>query len=295
MTASALYRFCGEIGFPEEACVFLAEAYEKLLRDPAAKAILEESAAEYTEGKDFSFYKRTERLAELSPVTGVHPYVSDMLYYLHLAPILREKYREKGLSEEMFLGAMRDLRCKLYECREVFGIWGSFVAVWFSRFYHFSLFTLGHLEFCLTDAPFDYEKDGLRIEKGQPCIDVHIPSSGKLVREELEDAYRQAAAFFAPRLNGPPVFCCHSWLLFPWHLEVLPENSGIRRFAEDYDALRPAEDEGDLWRIFGSADTNKPETLPEDTLLRRLYKARLIEGKEVGGGEGMFFLAHFKR
>ena len=295
MTSRELYDFCLSIGFPREASAFLADANEKLFSLPAASELIEGSIAEYAAGKDFSFSLRTERLAELSPTVGVHPYTSDMLFYLQLSPVLKEKYAEKGLPDEMFDGAMRDLLCKLYECREVFGIWGSFVAIWFARFFHFSLYTLGRLEFCLTNAPFDYEKDGLRIEKGQPCIDVHIPSCGKLVRGELEDSYRAAAAFFAPRLGTSPAFHCHSWLLFPWHREVLPTDSGIRRFAEDYDAVRPAEDEGDLWRIFGSADTEKPETLPEDTLLRRLYKARLIEGKEIGGGEGMFFLAHFKR
>ena len=294
MTSRELYDFCLSIGFPAEASNFLADANEKLFSLPQARELIEESVAEYKEGKDFSFSMRTEHLAELSPLTGVHPYTSDMLFYLQHSPLLKEKYAEKGLPEEMFDGAMRDLLCKLYECREVYGIWGSFVAIWFARFFHFSLYTLGRLEFCLCGAPFDYEKNGLRIEKGQPCIDVHIPSCGKLARGELEDSYRRAAEFFAPQLVSPPVFHCHSWLLFPWHREALPEESGIRRFAEDYDMVRPTPDEGDLWRIFGGEDTERPETLSENTLLRRVYKRRLIEGQEIGGGEGMFFLSHFK-
>ena len=295
MTGKELYGFCRSIDFPEEACAFLAGAYEKLKSDPGCAALLEQSAAEYAEGKDVSFGGRTEELRKLAETAGVHPYTSDMLFYLHLAPILRQKYKEKQLPDGMFLGAMRDLRCKLFECREVYGIWGSFVASWFSLFYRFSLYALGRLEFCLMGSPFDYERDGLRIEKGQTCIDVHIPSCGRLVRGELEASYRQAAAFFAPRLSSPPAFRCHSWLLYKEHYTALPKDSGIRRFAEDYTYLRKTPDEGDLWRIFGGHDTDKPESLPEDTLLRRLYKGWLIEGKEIGGGEGMFFLAHFKR
>ena len=69
-------------------------------------------------------------------------------------------------------------------------------------------------------------------KKGQLCIDVHIPSRGRLVRRELARSYKEAAAFFAPKLEAPTAFQCESWLLFEHHKEMLPPDCGIRRFAD---------------------------------------------------------------
>lgn len=289
MTSKELYLFTKEIDFPDQACVFLSDAYQKLLDDPSCRKILESCLSGYRNETGISFMQDAERLAAESRRLDIHPYTSDMLFYLHLAPALKEKYREKKLSDLLFYGAMKDLRCKLSECYTVCHIWGSFVAIWFSRFYNFSLYTLGRLEFCLIPCPFDYQKDGKQIRKGQPVIDVHIPSSGKLTREALDDSYRQAAAFFAPLLQGPAAFHCESWLLFEFHWEMLPAGCGILLFSEDYDLIRNAPEEGDMWRIFGDGDIDHPETLPEKTSLQRAYKKRLMAGLPVYGGEGIFF------
>ena len=114
------------------------------------------------------------------------------------------------------------------------------------------------------------------------------------MRRELAQSYKEAAAFFAPKLEAPTAFQCESWLLFEHHKEMLPPDCGIRRFAEDYTYMEKAPDEGDLWRIFGNADTSKPELLPENTSLQRVYKRWLSEGNPVYCGKGIFFCDQFK-
>ena len=46
-------------------------------------------------------------------------------------------------------------------------------------------------------------------------------------------------------------------------------------------------DSEDLWRVFGHRDTYAPETLPEDTPLRRQLKEHLKNGGTMGEGYGI--------
>ncbi len=295
MNRQEFYQFCRRISFPEEACSALCGDLDRLLAYAPSADLLKDSVRRFSKGEKLPFYLLTEELCKMKEQTGVHPYSSDMIFYLYLAPVLEVLYAQRGLPAKWFDGAMEDLLCKLNECREVYGIWGSFVAVWFSRFYNFTLYAMGRLEFCLINSPFDYEKDRLSIKKGQKCIDVHIPSKGRLDREELAASYKEAAEYFAPMLDAPVAFHCESWLLFEHHKEMLPESSGIRRFADDYSYMCKAPDEGDLWRIFGGEDTDNPEKLSEKTSLQRAYKRWLLEGNPCYGGEGIFFYDHFKK
>jgi len=296
MEKTTFSRALAEYGFPPEACLSLSRDMDKLQKCEKSAALLSEYREKYAARTRFSFRDAAERLANAGKDAGVHPYASEMLFYLALAPQLRAFYADYPNGEELFFGAMSDLVCKAHECQTVFGVWGSFVAIWFSRFYDFSLFTLGRLEFCLVPCPFDCTEDGLAIKKGEPCIDVHIPSRERLTRASLRDAYARAAAFFAEKLTGhPTVFRCESWLLADFHDEMLPPDSGILTFAHDYRFRRQAPAEGDLWRIFGSEDTDRPETLSENTTLRRAYKARLCAKLPVYGGEGLFFYDHYPK
>ena len=291
MRSDEFGAFCASIGLEEDACRSLEADHARLKKDPACRALLEENGKRYAAGENVAFYEETEKLERLSENAGVHPYAADLIFYLELAPALKRFYADRGLTDGFFDGAMQDLVCKAHECRTVFGIWGSFVSSWFSLFYRFTLYTIGRLEFCLTKCPCDFEKNGKKIAKGEPCIDVHIPSRGRLTREELDDAYGRAAEFFAPQLKGAPtVFRCESWLLADYHREMLPEGSGIRMFMDDYTIVARVPDTGDLWRIFGCEDVSVPEKLSEDTSLKRAYKKRLTEGLPVYGGVGLFFL-----
>ena len=293
MNPEELYGFLKQHGFPAEACRSLSDDARSLMRDGRCAAILARYKEDYAAGRAISYFDAADELEKAAQPAGIHPYAAQMLFYLSLAPQLRIFYRERGLPDELFDGAISDLWCKARECHRVYGVWGSFVAYWFSRFFNFSLYTLGRLEFCLIPCPTDYEEAGLRIKKGQLCIDVHIPSREPLTRESLDDAYARAAAFFADRLaEVPTVFHCESWLLADYHDEMLPPDSGILLFAHDYERVARAPDAGDLWRIFGREDVDPPEFLPEDTRLQKAYKKRLCARLPVYGGVGLFFYDH---
>lgn len=106
------------------------------------------------------------------------------------------------------------------------------------------------------------------------------------------DAFKRAYGFYRDDFpQGPLPFVCHSWLLFPEHERLLPETSHIRRFLSYFQLLDWGEDPrgGDLWRIFGRPYDGKPEDLPRNTSLQRVYANWLRTGRMPGWGFGLFF------
>jgi hypothetical protein len=284
-------KMLNDARYPKEAVESLVKDYRALLNSPACRAILEGAYENYKEGRCFSFYGESERLVTAAKEeTDVHPYGAEILFYLHLAPLLKDHYERDAIPSRYFDGFMEGVLCKLFECHKLFGIWGSFVAVWFSRFFARSLYAIGRFECCLMPCPLDFEKEGKRISKGAPVIDVHIPSRGRLEKEEMERSYLEAAEFFSAQIKGDPAFHCESWLLADFHREMLPKNAGIRLFADRYQLVERTPDEGDFWRIFYLPDDTDPSSLPENTALQKGYKNRLLKGLDLYGGRGYFFL-----
>ena len=72
-----------------------------------------------------------KRAGELSTLLRVHSYTLQLLFFISLSEKLRQRYAEQGIPDSVFHDSMCDLRYKTEECREVYGICGSFVASWF--------------------------------------------------------------------------------------------------------------------------------------------------------------------
>jgi len=51
------------------------------------------------------------------------------------------------LTDELFWDTIADLKFKLIECHDVYGIWGTFVASWYPWFYTMHRFKLGRLQY----------------------------------------------------------------------------------------------------------------------------------------------------
>lgn len=288
MTLLQFENLINEANYPIDAVKSLVHDYGALLANDACSMFLQRAEQSYKAGA-LNLYEGAEELVRLGKEASVHPYALEILFYLHLAPLLREKYSGMGLDDSFFAGMMQGILCKLYECHRLYGVWGSFVAIWFSRFFNLSLYAIGRFECCLMRAGQDYAVQGSCIPKGSLLIDVHIPSRGKLIPEECAESYRAAAAFFAPKLQGgKAVFHCESWLLADYVKQGLDRASGIARFADRYTLVERTPDEGDLWRIFYLHDYSAPDTLPEESALQRLFKKRLQKNLPLYGGRGLF-------
>lgn len=294
---AALIRFFEDYDYPGEGAAVLTEAYDKIIADPAATLATLEILGRYDADIGCDQARMREDFTALAAQSGIHKYTAQFLLYLLMLPRLREYYQAAGIPEDIFRQSALDLKYKLAECHLVKGIWGSFVAYWFTGFFAMRLFGFGLLQFRKTfydtqKHGIRYEKDGFLLTPQTPLIDVHIPRTGKhLEHSEVLAEYRRAAEFFRERFGVErTVFFCSSWLLFPANREILKPDSNLARFLDDYEILSFSESDGhpDLWRLFDMDYTGNPDALPADSSLRRGYIRWLKEGRKTGSGVGIF-------
>ena len=279
-----------ELDFPIEAIETMQDAWRRLEEEGEAE-VYRGIIDEYRLDLHMDLKDATKKASDAGAACGVHRYTAELLLFMLLTQPLHEHYEKAGISSQIWHDSCMDLHWKLQECQRVYGIWGSFVAWWFPGFFDLTRFALGRLQFELIDFPKEYAESGSEKPEGMTkVINVHIPSCGRLKREEYTESYRMAAAFFANAFPGDTVaFVCESWLLFGGHREMLPEDSGIIGFMNDYNCFHQGDTYEDLWRIFHREWDGDAASLPEDTSLQRAYKQWLLEGKKPGFGYGIRF------
>lgn len=204
----------------------------------------------------------------------------------------RVAYRENGVSDQIFLATMGCFRRFLAETHERTGRWAFDRGFWTWRQAGCLLFRLGTLEFEYRGAG-EGERRPDDLTAG-PVLNVHIPSDALLTWEALDRSYDWAERFFSEEgrafaRQGPPRgMLCGTWLLAPALAELLPEESGIRRFAGDYRVYHVEEDAPDFYQwLFRCEDSVPAEELPERTSLQRRAKARLAAGGRIGTACGI--------
>lgn len=229
-------------------------------------------------------------LEKMAEDAGVPSYTVWGLFLACAAERAHRDYLENGISETVFFDTFCDLRYKVEECWQNKGVWGNFVAFWYPIFYRCDIVKLGRLEYenILFNGPA-CTVAGQTLQPGDPVLSIHIPSSGEPFHQAARlESYRLAYDFFRERRGGRPLIClCHSWLLYPEYRKVLPANSNIVSFMDDFTILRV--DDGpfaDNWRVFGP-DAEKPAAqLPETTSMQRAFKAHLMAGGKTGTALG---------
>ena len=281
--------FMTEYAYPTEAKAVLLSAFDKLMGACADE--MYSLLSDYERSYEIDYTEAINRIRELCARVGVHRYTGELLLFLCYTRALFRYYAEAGLSEEIYRNTVLDLRYKLDECKCVYGIYGSFVAYWFSGFFKLERFALGRLQFEIIPLGVDYEKDGVHFAKDSKVINVHIPRSGiRLDRESTSLSYRLAAEFFRPSIGDNIAFVCNSWLLFSEHLKMLSDGANLRSFIKDYDLISSGEykDYSEVWRLFDTMYDGDPERLPCDTSLRRAYVDLIKRGERTGWGRGIF-------
>ena len=267
-----------------EAVETYGRAMEAAMALPEARTLLEGTVAAYEAGENLDIRGVLAQMDGFAAPCCHSPYTMRMLPYLCLLEPARAKYAAAGLDGGIYHDSFADLLWKTRECHRIYGVWGSFVAAWFYRFFELKCFALGRLQFELTafqaDAP---------LARGTQVINVHIPSSGPLEAAQCEDSYARAVDFFGFDRQKPVPFVCDSWLLHPL-CAGLGEGSAIRRFAARYQLLYVIDDPGygDMWILFGRPWDRNPSSLPEDTTLQRIFKTHLLSGGSVGRGYGLY-------
>lgn len=282
--------FMEKIEFPQEAGEVFLSLNRQIEAVKEYREKLQELTDRYMRGETDLVYEEADVLANK---VKVHSDTLSMLLFLWCGEPLLEKYSWEEIPEEIYWDTMYDLHCKLIECHEVYGIWGTFVRFWYPGFYQMTRFALGRMQYEYADFKLEeYEVDGNIVKKGDRVINMHIPSSGSFSREKRLDSYKRAFEFYQEDFGGKPIpMVCNSWLLYPEHREFLPEHLNIRSFMEDFTYIEGAADEKfeNAWRIFGKDSTKAPNELPRETSLQKAYAKHLAAGGKTGSGYGVFF------
>ena len=271
----AILALAEELTLPEPVMEPLARAAETLpdlpLRELAGPETAE--AAWETVKASVPIWRQDDGMAHLAAALGG-------------ACHTREVYRENGIPEDVFFATMGCFARFLRETREITGKWAFDRGFWTWRQTGGRLFRLGTLEFEYRPA-----------EEGC-ALSVHIPSDAVLSREELDRSYDWVERFFAGEGRAfcyrglPTETRCSSWLLAPALEKLLPEKSGIRRFAGDYARRAVEEDDREFYRWLFKCEPPLPtEDLPEGTSLQRSAKAYLAAGGKIGSARGVLVLA----
>ena len=287
-----------ELSFPNEATESLAADFKKLSLNDAAYARFCEIVKNYNDTTEIDYKGALEVMKELSILTGVHEYALNMLHFLSLCPRLRERYKERGLSDKLFIDTMRDLTFKVDECHVVYGIWGTFVPNWYARFFYgFDRFYFARLQLEPVELKYDCTVNGKEYKAGAKALNVHIPRTGTpLKHDEVIASYHEAAEFFKDYFAGDPVLIvCNSWLLNPQHDEILKPGSNLLLFAHDFTPAFVGEynDNAGLWRTFDCQFTGDIDALPTNTTLRRAYVDILKRGEKLKYAYGVIDYADF--
>ena len=228
--------------------------------------------------------------AEAAKECGESQFTVHLLLLILMSPHMHELYRRAGIDDEIFRDSLADLKWKLNECIRMHGIVGTFVAHWHIGFYKMILFALGRLQFEIKKFGKNFSVCGVELDPDSNAVGVHIPSSGKLVREEYIASYAKAERFFSHLFpEGKTVFICSSWMLFPEHKVMLPQTSGIRIFAEDYTVVEAyySKPGARPWPIFYEKQSAPADELPTSTSLERAYVERYKKGLPSGSAFGV--------
>ena len=286
-----IINFCSQYQYPQEAKEELLSVYDAVSDTAAVKEIFSQARQEYEHDLQLDYPALLARLKNACSQERIPWETASLLFFICLTPQLFRHYEQSGLPAEICRASLEDLKWKLMECRQVYGVWGTFVSDWFPGFFRMTRFTLGRLQFELIPFPDNYIRAGREKPKGlNQAINIHIPSSGPLLHRDCLRSYELAMEFFRPAFpDGTYAFFCLSWLLFPDHRRFLPANSRILEFMADFDIYDAYQDPAgeDLWRIFGKPDCSDTAGLPENTSLQTAYKNWPMTGNKPGIGLGM--------
>ena len=276
-----ILNFMAQYDYPQPAVETLTDVFNVLKDNLEFNYILENYYTDETINED----SEEGRLHRLCKDTGINFFTAKLLLYIYLSKSLREKYIKSGYSEDFWRENIGDLKIKMMECFAIHKIWGLFSIGWFPSIFRMKTFTLGRMCYNVIEYDGDDFTIGRKqVKKGDRCICIHIPSSGKpFDRATRLESYKLAHEFF-----GLSLFRCESWLLYPPNREILGERSNIVSFMNDFEIVKSYEYDDDMWRIFGDKHNLPADELPRDSSLRKAYADFLMNGNKLGVGVGYF-------
>ena len=289
-----------EYDFPKESREVLSDALNKLSQYGEFLEIVENYYGKENNTDAKAVIEKYKVIKEiLTPICekeNLHYFIATAVMQICVSKETKAVCKEWNWTDDMFHRAMLDVRCKLVECYDNYGVWGIYVASWIGYIFAGIINSIGRLQFMYRDYEDDGEVviAGKTLSRGVKYIDIHIPASDEPFDEKTRlESYEAAYRYFKELYGDEPCFFgCKSWLLFGHNHEILSPKSNIISFMNEFKLVKTefySDNRFDMWRIFGGiALTADFEDLPENSSLQRGYKKWLVNGNFPGEGKGYF-------
>jgi len=287
-----LIKFLSQQEYMSEDAEYLISCYDKIQNNATAKECFDKALKLYDEDINCEYGDIIGLADDAAKELYIYEYTAELLLFLLFTKKLKERYDEKGISEEIFETTVKDFRYQMQGCKQKRGIIGTECADWCMGFIQMTRFCLGRFQYEIIKFGYDYKKGDKVLTPETKVLNVHIPASGEPLSPELAiESFKRAKEFYKEEIGEPFACKCSSWLLYPEHEHMLDHSSNIYRFMEMFDCIDYGfeKDNHDISRIFGTLE-KRPEYLPEKTSLQRAYKKHLLLGGKTGYGVGVLFL-----
>ena len=288
-----LKNFLSELAISDEHQDVIFDTLKKIEENEEACKLFFSFYTPYKEKGELDYdalYKEAlPKMWELLP--DIHKYTVNLAVLFALAPYSEHFYIENGVSHEVWINSVLDFKWKLLDCIDINGFAGlrSSSLAWFDRWFFGTRFAFHRLQFEINPSPTDFKSENFDIKKGDELISIHIPSARngiKFDKENRDISYDLAREYYKEHFNGKPVFSCNSWLLAPYHSTLLPEESNIRQFKEEFEIASSGASTWQLPMIFGTEDLSDVKALPENTTMQKICKKLMLDGKSPEGALG---------
>ena len=188
-----------------------------------------------------------------------------------------EVYKEKGISEEIFIATMKCFTRFIDETYRMTGEWCFDRWWWTTRQVGCHLFRIGELEYEIKPVDDDVE------------ISLHIPSDADFSPSAVDKSLEEADKFFEryyPKLSGAK-YICHSWLLDKQLQDMLKSDSNIVSFQNRFEIVDEGEADTEFIEWLYNTKSTDFSTLPENSYLQCNVKEHLLSGGVIRNSYGV--------
>lgn len=221
-----------------------------------------------------------------------HPYAPgtlSLLAFVATAPEVVDFQVSRGIGAEQAWHALSDLGQQLWVNWATSHAFGLQCERWLSGIWLGNTAWLGRLQFHLVRR----ELGGSWADRGEQWwLDTHIPQSGPLTPESVQQAFARAQPELADHFGvSAEGIICNSWLLAPELSQLLP-GTNLAAFQQSWELTGRANDSGSSVYFFGfgmprgytPADLSE---LPERSSLHRALAGHLRAGGSIDSCEGV--------
>lgn len=207
----------------------------------------------------------------------------NLLMYLYFCEELSEKYKAKGIPEEILMATIvPDFQIMIKRCILLTGQLGLIRIIWFNFHMKMQLFRLGRLQFCMFGCYEDIPSKG--IKKGDPVMDIHIPGGIPLTMEKCERSFDMCEQFFKKYFPDYTwdYYTCYSWLLDDVLKKFLDEDANIMKFQKLFEPVHHIVAESILHFVFkyGIKSRDEIKDIPAKSDFAKKVKEYALSGGE---------------